>query len=358
MKNPYEILAEVLNKIPQGFTPAADNSHIRVLEWIFTPEEANLTSKLKLKGETVLEISERLNFPLKELRIELDIMSSRGLITSWPSKRGKCYSLNPFIVGIFEDQLYRMDEDFVHLIDDYFQKTKLNELMSTEPAIHRIIPVKKAIKAELEIHPYEEAEKMINNAKSWGFRDCICQKQQKLLGNECKFPLKGCLVFAPVKNAFEHDVNTKPISKEESLRKLYEAEKAGLIHSTMNTQESGEYICNCCTCCCNIIGGLVKWNQPNAIVKSNYVMSVDEENCIGCGQCIERCQVNALKLIEGKCIVSDRCIGCGVCAIICPENVLSLIKRGEEEQILPPETKHDWMEQKSISRNVDFSDLL
>ncbi|MBY8998978.1 MAG: 4Fe-4S ferredoxin, partial [Candidatus Thorarchaeota archaeon] len=105
--NPYEKLAKVLDTIPNGYPPADDGSHLRVLEWIFTQEEAELASQLKLSGETSDEVSIRLNRPSEELEKLLDVMHEKGQINSWMSTRlgAKKDGLMPFAVGIYEEQL-------------------------------------------------------------------------------------------------------------------------------------------------------------------------------------------------------------------------------------------------------------
>ena len=52
----YEKLAKVLDTIPNGFPATAGGEHLAVLKWIFTPEEADLATSLKLRGETCEEI--------------------------------------------------------------------------------------------------------------------------------------------------------------------------------------------------------------------------------------------------------------------------------------------------------------
>ena len=67
--------------------------------------------------------------------------------------------------------------------------------------------------------------------------------------------------------------------------------------------------------------------QPNAFAKSNYVLSIIEETCTGCGICVDRCQFSALELVDDIITVNHRCVGCGVCVIECPEETLSLVLR-------------------------------
>ena len=359
--NPYERLAKVLDTIPNGFPAVEDGAHLRILEWIFTPEEADLASHLKLRGETIDELSERLDIPKDDLEKQLSVMISKGQINSWISKSAVCrkYALLPFAVGIYEEQLNRMDSEFAHLIENYFNQA-FKKVTATEPVIFKVIPVNQSIKAELEVHPYEQAEYLLETASSWGVRECICKKQKALVGEPCSYPSTVCLVFAKnSQHAFDHDELTKAISKNEALSLLKDAEEAGLIHCSFNTKTSHNYICNCCTCCCAVIGGVNKLEKPREFVKTDFVMSVDSELCSGCGTCIERCQFGALSLPEDVSVVDEqRCIGCGVCAVTCAENALELKRKEVPEKSEPPENTLDWMTQRAMNRGVDPSDLL
>ena len=42
------------------------------------------------------------------------------------------------------------------------------------------------------------------------------------------------------------------------------------------------------------------FRTPRAI-RSNYIARVDKEKCVACGQCVESCQTNALKLGQKRC---------------------------------------------------------
>lgn len=54
---------------------------------------------------------------------------------------------------------------------------------------------------------------------------------------------------------------------------------------------------------------------------SQYFHSVtlDEDRCKGCTNCIKRCPTQAIRVRDGKArIISDRCIDCGECIRVCP----------------------------------------
>jgi ferredoxin len=48
------------------------------------------------------------------------------------------------------------------------------------------------------------------------------------------------------------------------------------------------------------------------------------EKCIGCGQCVGVCPVEAIKLEDGIAIISDECVECGVCVGECPSEAISI----------------------------------
>jgi electron transport complex protein RnfB len=78
---------------------------------------------------------------------------------------------------------------------------------------------------------------------------------------------------------------------------------------------------------------------------TNYYAAIDSENCTGCGDCVKRCQVNAVSIDEslGVAVINlDRCIGCGNCVAPCPLEAIRLIKKGKK--LVPPvdtESLHD-----------------
>jgi ferredoxin len=362
MTSAWHDLAAVLDKIPNSYSPVDGDVHIKVLQWIFSEEEASLASKMKLMGETIDELHARIEYSgtPKELENLLETMAKKGQIRAWRSSTGRRYCLIPFVVGVYEEQLNRLDREGAELIEELFVKGKGGEFFSTEPAIMKVVPINRSIQAELEVYPYETAEEMIESSQSWGIRECICKKQQALLDKPCNYPSTVCIILAPKKeNAFDDSELTKPISKEAALEILHESEEAGLVHCSMNIQTGHTYICNCCTCCCNLLRGVAISNQPHAFVKSNYYARIDTELCTGCETCIERCQFDALDVPEDVCVVEyDRCIGCGVCAIACPEGAIELVEKSPDEKTIPPEKVRDWMTQKAISRGVDPSELL
>jgi ferredoxin len=203
----------------------------------------------------------------------------------------------------------------------------------------------------VNIDPYEQATAMLEKAQSWGVRECICRKQQYLLGKGCQHELETCLVFAPVKNAFDRSKEDRAITKEEALQILRDTEEAGLVHSSGNYRHGVEYICNCCICCCGIMRGIAEYGILNAVAHSNFQIALEEEKCSLCGACIDRCQFKALSLPDTMLSVDlKHCVGCGLCVIACPTEALHLEQRKPDQMFTPPSDIKEWRTQRTLSK--------
>lgn len=62
------------------------------------------------------------------------------------------------------------------------------------------------------------------------------------------------------------------------------------------------------------------------------VITIDEEKCDGCGDCVPSCHEGAIEIVDGKArLVSDRyCDGLGDCLAECPQDAIRLVMREAE----------------------------
>jgi electron transport complex protein RnfB len=277
-------------------------------------------------------------------------MAAKGLITIRRGEAEFTFALKPFVVGFYENQLPRMDAEMAALFEEYFNETK-GSLLRDAPAHHRVIPVEQAIPFQIAIEPYDRASVLLGKALSWGVRDCICRVQQKLVGKGCDRPVNSCLLFAPVKNAFDRSKTDRVITKEEALKILRTTEEAGLVHTVGNYRDGIDYICNCCTCCCGILRGIAQYGIASAVAHSDFFLVVEADACTGCNNCIGRCQFNALSASDGAVAVDyHHCMGCGVCVVACSTDALHLQRRPEAEISVMPDGPVEWGVQRQASR--------
>ena len=352
----YQLLAKRLDALPNGFPATDDGAEIRLLEKLFSPEEAKLAVMLKITLETPKSIASRLGRDFQEVRQMLKGMVKRGLIKAGKTEGGLGYGLLPFVVGIYEFQIGRIDAELAQLFEDYYQKA-FTGVLEVSPKLHRVVPVYEAIQTGLEIAPYESVGQIVANAKAWGVLDCICRVQKALIGDPCEHPVDVCMTMSDRPGAYDGHPEIQALTQEEAMETLKRAADAGLVHSVSNSQEGLWYVCNCCTCSCGILRGMAEMGVANVVAKSSYINVVDSDLCSGCEDCVDFCQFNALKLGDDFVMtVSElRCVGCGVCVPKCSTGALSLVLREERE--VPPVTEEDWLEARAESRGQNLDEL-
>jgi heterodisulfide reductase subunit A-like polyferredoxin len=98
--------------------------------------------------------------------------------------------------------------------------------------------------------------------------------------------------------------------------------------------------------------GIAELGLANAIARSAFVNTVNEELCIACGDCVDACQFNAMTVETVAQVNHMKCVGCGVCVIKCPEEALLLVRRSEDEVKPPPDTGDDWLVARAAARGI------
>ncbi len=353
----YKRLAEHLDALPSGFPPTEDGVELRILAHLFTPEEARLAAQLRTTIKTAKEISERIGGDVDTVGSLLNGMVGKNLIGTGPVEGERGFFLMPFVIGFYEEQKSTMDEELARLVEDYMQQT-FEILLGIEPKLHRVIPVNETIQIDMEIHPYESIVDIVAMAKAWSVFDCICRKQKMLIGDPCEHPVELCMAFSEIPGAFDGSSHYKALTQEEAVATLQRASDVGLVHTVSNSQKEIGYLCNCCTCSCNMLRGLSEMGIANTIARSAFVNEVDEDVCNGCETCLDYCQFDALSIEDGIAAVSVlACVGCGVCVPSCDTEALSLVRRPEEDVLKIPVTGDDWGVARAETRGISLDNI-
>ncbi len=354
MTDVYTRLAKKLDKLPQGFPATESGLELKILRKIFSPEDAEMTLRLKLMPETAEGIAGRLGRNHDEMRSTLDEMAKRGQIAAMQWRGERRYCLAPFVVGIFEYQLPYMDRELAELCEAYWPYLA-ETIGGSEPGLARVVPVNKQIDGRTTVLAFEDTRKMIEGARSFRVMDCICRKEHALLDKPCSHTLEVCLSFSKEENAYDDShMGGRIINREEALAVLDAAEEEGLVHCTYNFEHNQMFVCNCCSCCCGFMRLLTEYHTPNGLVRSNWEAVIDENLCETCGVCAnERCPVEAIEETDGGdyLVLGERCIGCGVCVITCPSEAMSMKSRPEAEHTVPPRNIVDWSVQRAANRS-------
>jgi ferredoxin len=354
----YQALAKRLNELPQGFPATEDGSELRLLAYLFTPEEAALGAQLRLTLEKPVEIAERLGMDMRDVAGLLKSMAKKGLIKVGGIPRGGLgFGLLPFVVGIYEMQAGRIDKEFAQLFEDYYQKTRA-AMVAVQPQFHRVIPVGESISMDMSVQPYMSAAELVKSMSSWGVSECICRNQRALLDEGCDHPLEVCMVMSEKEDAFPGNDTIRKLSMDEALDVLQLAADAGLVHSVSNHKDGHWYICNCCTCSCAIMRSMKEMGLSNVVARSPFIAEIDQGLCIACEACVERCPFEAIDSKEIVLVNELKCAGCGQCVLVCTQDAILMKERGKGNQDILFESEEEWLTARADARKIDLSKVL
>jgi len=339
----YERLAKHLDNLPASY-PATDSGvELRILKRLFTPEEAEAAMALTMFPESADAIAKKLGKKESDTEKLFYSMSKKGLILRLGTEENTYMAAN-FIVGIWEYHVNDLDEKLIHDVNEYIPQIWEKTWAKQKTQQLRVIPVSKSISAEMNIMPYEEAESIIKKQSKLVVAPCICRKEQNMVGHGCDRPLETCLMLGAGAYFYEQNGTGRPVSQEEALEILNQGIEAGLVLQPSNSQKP-LVICMCCGCCCLVLKNLNKLDEPAKVACTNYYVTVTEDDCTGCGDCEDICQMGAITVEDESAVVSlARCIGCGLCVTKCEFNATSLVEKEEfEKYAIPADTVEKYM---------------
>jgi electron transport complex protein RnfB len=349
MSDVYTRLREFMDKMPIGYPETPDGVEIKILKKLYTPEEAELTMKLKTEPEEVPSAAKRLGVDEKELAGKLEDMALKGLIYRVRSGDKKLYQAFQFIVGVYEFQLPHLDKEFCELFEQYLPYIGMN-MASVQTQQLRVVPVESAVGKGGTVESYNQVREMVKQQKVLSVMDCICRKEQGLLDNPCEKPKESCLGFGDMAQYNIDNSAGRRIDVDECMKILDKAEEAGLVLQPSNTEKL-EWICCCCDCCCPGLKIAKSTPRPQDLIRTYYEAKIDADECTACGDCIERCPMDAIQ--EGDTvseILDGRCIGCGLCVSVCPVEAISLEPKPGMDA--PPKDVPDMLNRIAVERGV------
>ncbi|MFX1375241.1 MAG: DUF362 domain-containing protein [Promethearchaeota archaeon] len=340
----YRKLQKYMNSMPVGFPATESGVEIRILKHLFTPEQAEVALQLKFQPLPLKKIYRRFkksSITLKELEKQLDEMYFKGLINRGISKLGdieeKYYASAALAIGIYEYQLGRLTKEFYNDHEQYVDEAFMNEYNSSGIPQLRVIPVEETLDYEQKIASYDDMRNLIEIiGEPIAVAECICRQAKELIGEPCTKTklVESCFSFRSAAKSYLERGLARQITKEEALKLLKKAEEDGLVLQPGNSLRPMN-ICTCCGCCCGILTHQKKIPEPAQFFATNYYAEVDEDACIGCETCVERCNMDAIEVEDAIAHVDlTKCIGCGVCVPTCTSEAIKLYKKDEET--LPP----------------------
>ena len=321
-------------------------SVITFLKEIFTEEQALLASRMPLGAHTAKSLAEQLNRDAASLETLLETMANEGIMFAAKTASGETeYSLPPFAPGILELQYLKgedtekarkrhalvmeMNKELAVMTEQLYQDVEAANKRIGIPGL-RTLAIEEELPGNAEIATWEKISDIIAKEDSFAVGTCTCRQDAKFEGHPCQVegaPLEACVYFGKVADYIVERKFGKRYTREELLELLKTCEEKGLIHNINNFLGDNIVLCNCCGCCCHIMGPMLKHRGLKIIAGSNFKAVVDEDTCTGCEECLDICQVKAIEMVDGTAKVNEEfCLGCGNCVSRCPSESLSLVR--------------------------------
>ncbi len=358
-KNSIVPLIDRLNKYPIGLP---DTEKLRqILAILFSEEEAFIASRFPLEESTIQELIRVTGWEQGRLEAKLEEMADKGLVMDLHYNDQTFYILMPGLIGFFEFTFMKQRQDLpvvelAQLMHEYLlgdpDQEMGREFFSSKTPLTRSLVYEEHIPVSSTIATYESAKKIIIDADYGAIAMCYCRHKKEHLQQSCE---KGaptqeiCISLGTAARFMVRRGFAEKRSTDELLAILTKARDLNLTHITDNIRYNPSFICNCCSCCCELLGGINR-GFPMGVAKTNFSLHIDAESCIGCGLCKKACNVKALDLVDalgeekGKRmeVNTEHCLGCGACISSCPTGSLSLIPMPRSE---PPKEKRDLFKQ-------------
>ena len=347
----YQKLGEHLSKLGMGF-PLRDDL-IEILRENFTPQEAEIalaipTKPIPLEPVPVDEIMKGLKIPRDEAVRIMESLAEKGLLYAGTTSSGETgYALHQAGFG-FPQTFFWQGKDTPHgrkmamLTAKYFNRKVTRESFcpsDTKP--YRYIPVGQSLEPGLQaVFPHHMMDSVIEQAEVFAVCHCSCRIAYALNGRGCEHPTEVCMKFNDMARYVIERGFGREITKQEALEIVKKSEEAGLVHFVDNTEGDIQHNCNCCGCACWNVGSIKRRKIPRDVLMAVYfVRETDEDECTGCGECVEACPVDALEM-DGDFprVDTEWCIGCGVCATVCPSDAVRIVLRPDRSGDLPAST--------------------
>lgn len=341
-KTGYRDLLVRVNKFPQG-APASELLY-KILAILFSEKEAALVSRLPLRPFSAAKAAGIWKVKESAARNTLEQLASRAILIDLEHDGQTMFFLPPPMAGFFEFSLMRVrsDIDQDKLAGLFFQYINTEEAFVRdlfnrgETGIGRVFVNESTLtpEAATQVLDYERASAVIRGASHLAVGLCYCRHKMARVGRACDAPRDNCMTLNTVARALIKNGSARSIDAAQGLDILQEARARNLVQCGDNVRNEVNFICHCCSCCCEAMVALRRLGIAHRHYSTNFVPRLDTGTCNGCGNCVGICPVQAIELLtergigEGarrKAKVNEGiCLGCGVCVANCPVAAIRL----------------------------------
>ena len=307
-------LAKIIGGV-SGLTVKIDENapeYYSMAEYV-TDDQADLAIAAGLRTErTAGYLAKKVGKTVEEIRSDLDALVYYGIFRRTFNKEAgeDTYCMQIFAPGIMEmmvnnQELLENHPEVGRAFEEYtrLRMRDLGPILPQGYGLMRVIPCESALEGLEGVRDVERLSYYLDKYDTFSVSPCSCRASRSSIGDGCGHLAEDmCVQMGKGAEHYIRSGRARQITKEEALEIILRAEENGLMHDIPNIEELGESaaICNCCSCACFGLRAGMRWGARDAI-RSNFEAYVDESKCVACGQCVENCPANAVRLGQKLC---------------------------------------------------------
>ncbi len=343
-----------------------DSTRLRtVLEEMLTPEQARISAALP---GTADEAAAKTGFDSEMVEKELETLFIAGAVFPRGDYANREYwRFGRSVAQLHDSTQASKDLDLVkdrkffeawHDFANNEWSPQMGKVYAERPApFERIVPAWASIKDIPDTLPCENIREILKAQRRIAVVPCSCRLRTTAVDDHCAHTAEEdvhhCYQFNRAADYAVARQGGKELSVDEAIELMDKVEVDGLLHIGANSTSlvNNHYACQCCRDCCISVTPLDIVEAPldKRWQKSRFIAVVDEETCIGCQTCVDRCQFDAIEMVKPEGAVRplrqaqglhqahdpeksgrakkskklkakvdpDACFGCGVCVLGC-----------------------------------------
>ena len=287
----------------------------RILDPIVDDDMCSVMMRMRLETDFSAEdLAKKTRKSLDFVQTQCDKLVNAGVIRTRVRSGVLCYYYPIWVPGIMEGILSNREQCDAHpelgaCFEEYtrIRVGMLAPMLGNGVNFMRVMPVMSAIENDTHKASYDEISTLIEKAWAISVGPCSCRRSRRLMGEGCGHLEEDmCLYLNDNAISFSKNGEHRLITKEEAYEILRRAEDNGLVHEVNQALGFDDVtaICNCCGCSCYALRIAELFRSPNG-VSSNFIARVDKNKCVACGQCVENCQTNAVRLGQKHCLTDS-----------------------------------------------------
>ena len=287
----------------------------RILDPIVDDDMCSVMMRMRLETDFSAEdLAKKTRKSLDFVQTQCDKLVKAGVIRTRVRSGVLCYYYPIWVPGIMEGILSNREQCDAHpelgaCFEEYtrIRVGMLAPMLGNGVNFMRVMPVMSAIENDTHKATYDEISTLIEKAWAISVGPCSCRRSRRLMGEGCGHLEEDmCLYLNDNAISFSKNGEHRLITKEEAYEILRRAEDNGLVHEVNQALGFDDVtaICNCCGCSCYALRIAELFRSPNG-VSSNFIARVDKDKCVACGQCVENCQTNAVRLGQKHCLTDS-----------------------------------------------------